>query len=219
MRRCIYADESGNFDFRIASGASKYFILTTVVMDDDSKVASALLDLRRELAWKNDHTLIMGFHASEDKPFVRDAVFSTLQAHNFRVDATILEKRKAQPRLRPTPTRFYKYAWLYHMRFIANKVATRQDEVLVVAASVGTKQKTAAFGDAIKDVMNQVAPTGGAKSVTWSARSDYCLQIADYCSWAIQRKWERGDDRAYQQIQNKVASEYDLFKPGSRFYY
>jgi hypothetical protein len=27
--------------------------------------------------------------------------------------------------------------------------------------------------------------------------SDPCLQVADYCTWAIQRKWERGDERSH----------------------
>lgn len=44
-------------------------------------------------------------------------------------------------------------------------------------------------------------------------------QIADYCSWAIQRKWESGDQRSYDLIRDKIRSEFDAFSTGSMYYY
>jgi hypothetical protein len=76
------------------------------------------------------------------------------------------------------------------MRYIASKVATRQDEVLVVTAAVGTKKRAASFNNAVENVMSQISPANALKNVSWPAATDPCLQIADYCSWAIQRKWE-----------------------------
>jgi hypothetical protein len=37
--------------------------------------------------------------------------------------------------------------------------------------------------------------------------SEPCLVVADYCTWAIQRRWEWGDDRSYRLIADNVASE------------
>ncbi|HEV3094413.1 MAG TPA: hypothetical protein VGY30_07850 [Solirubrobacteraceae bacterium] len=34
-----------------------------------------------------------------------------------------------------------------------------------------------------------------------------CLVIADYCTWAIQRRWERDDRRSHQLLADKIASE------------
>ena len=217
MRKYIYADESGNFDFSPNPKASKYFILTTVLLTDH-KIASALFELRRQLAWAG-FNMRSGFHATEDKQLVRNAVFDILSQHSFRVDATILDKRKSQPHMRNTNMRFYQYAWFYHMKHVTPKIATNQDEILVVAATIATKKKDAAFGAAIKDVMEQVSPTSSLRNTLWPAASDPCLQIADYCSWAIQRKWETGDERSYQLIKNNIASEYDLFKRGTVNYY
>ena len=217
MRKYIYGDESGNFDFSRNAKASRYFILTTVVMEDH-QIATELSELRRELVWKG-FDLRTGFHATEDKQYVRGAVFSLFKDHKFRVDATLLDKPKTQPQLRTSEMRFYKYAWFYHMKYIAPRVATKEDEMLVVAASIGTKQKVATFQDAIRDVMNQTAPTSALEQAIWPAASDPCLQIADYCSWAIQRKWERGDARSYDLIKDKISTEYDLFRPGTRTYY
>ena len=217
MRKYVYADESGNFDFSKNPKASEYFILTTVLIEDHS-VATELFELRRKLVW-DGFNLRAGFHAAEDKQHVRDAVFDTLRQHHFRVDTTILHKRKTQPQLRVSDMRFYKHAWFYHMKYVTPKVVTQQDEMLVVAASVAIKKKEAAFSEAIKDVMEQVSPTTALSNALWPAASDPCLQIADYCSWAIQRKWETGDDRSYRLICNKIASEYDLFKLGDVTYY
>ena len=53
----------------------------------------------------------------------------------------------------------------------------------------------------------------------WPSNSDPCLQIADYCTWAIQRKWEKNDSRSYDLIKDKIVSEYDIFRFGSTYYY
>ena len=51
------------------------------------------------------------------------------------------------------------------------------------------------------------------------AATDPCIQVADYCAWAIQRKWELDDDRSYVLIADHITAEYDLFKGGNEHYY
>jgi hypothetical protein len=97
--RFVFADEAGNFDFSLNKGASRYFILTTVTMGDCG-VGDALAHLRRALSWQGIK-LPKPFHATNDTPMVREAVF-------------------------------------LHFKYIAPQVATSQDRLLVVAASLGT---------------------------------------------------------------------------------
>lgn len=212
----VYADEAGNFDFSRNAGASKYFILTTVTLEDHALVQE-LLDLRRNLAWSGVN-LPNGFHATSDKQAVRNQVFSVLTRHDFRIDATILEKSKAQPQTRTSDLRFYKYAWFYHMKHNAPTLVVRGDELMVTAASITTKKKQAAFVDAIEDVMSQSVRSVFV-AACWSAESDPALQVADYCCWAIQRKWEGNDARSHRLIQDKIATEYDLWLRGSTHFY
>ena len=76
MRRVhVFADEAGNFDFSNGPSASKYFILTTLVMKECS-LGERLLALRRQLAFEGLEIHQEGFHASEDKQAVRDRVFN-----------------------------------------------------------------------------------------------------------------------------------------------
>jgi hypothetical protein len=217
LRKYIYADEAGNFDFSRDRGASHYFILTAVLIDDHG-IESEFLNLRRELVWEGTN-LPEAFHATTDAQSIRDRVFELLSKYDFRVDATVVEKTKAIPRIRQTEETFYKYAWFYHMKYVAPRVASKPDELMVIAASIGTKRKLRDFRYAVEDVMAQTSPTRVMRVDMWPAAVDPCLQVADYCCWAIQRKWEGNDSRSYDLIKSKVRSEYNLFGGGTTSYY
>lgn len=214
----VFADEAGNFDFSSKVGASQFFILTTVTMED-FRAGDALLELRRQLAWEGHEQGSDDFHATEELQSVRDRVFAELAQWDFRVDCTVLEKRKAQPHLTADEIRFYKMAWYQHFKFLAPAIAKPGDELLVMSASLGTKKKRTGFRDAIRDVVQQVARGVDCTAVSWAAASDPCLWIADYCSWAVQRKWERNDARSYALIGAKIRTEFDVFRFGTRTYY
>lgn len=197
-------------------GASRYFVLTTVRIDDHS-IGDELLSLRRRLAW-DGMDIHQHFHATEDRQAIRDEVFRVISDHHLRVDTTILDKPKTQPHVRATEARFYKTAWYYHMKHVTPRVATPEDEMLVIAASVGTQKKRAIFRRAVEDVMKQLK-WGMFRLAYWPAAIDPCLQVADYLSWAVQRKWERGDTRSYDLVKDMISSEYDLFAAGKIQYY
>ena len=217
MRKYVFADEAGNFDFSNKTGASKYFILATVTATSTA-VGDELLTLRRSLAW-DGVALESNFHATEDSQAVRDRVFQLLAGHDFRVDATILEKRKTQPHLASDNERFYKMAWFLHFRYVAKEIVeSADDELLVLAAQIGTKKRRKAIRLAISDVVSQSTPCKWQVAF-WGADSDPCLQVADYCCWAIQRKHERQDTRSYDLIADRIASEFQPFSGGPTVYY
>jgi hypothetical protein len=91
--------------------------------------------------------------------------------------------------------------------------------VCLSSPRLGTKKKRAGFHSAVDDVVSQVSPCASHRVAFWPAESDPCLQVADYCIWAIQRKWERDDNRSYDLIKDKVASEFDAWKVGTNHYY
>ena len=150
---------------------------------------------------------------------MRNRVYDLLSHYEFRVDATILEKSKARPHTRPTEEAFYKLAWFYHMNYIANQVADPFDDLFVIAASIGEKRKLAGFRFGLLEAVQMTSRSRNVRVDMWPFSVEPCLQVADYCCWAIQRKWERGDDRSYVLIQNKIGSEYDLFRRGNTHYY
>jgi len=216
MDRYVFADEAGNFDFSSASHASRYFILCTVSAEH-CQAGDKLLDLRRDLGWKGLH-LDRVFHASEDPQAIRDEVYALLATLDFRVDATIFEKRKALPRLRD-PQQFYKLAWYLHFKYVAPRILEPSDRLFVMAASLGVKKKRGAFHEAVDDVVRQVARCASHRVAFWPADSDPCLQVADYCTWAIQRRWERDDSRSHALIADKIESEFDVWQIGATAHY
>jgi hypothetical protein len=216
-RKYVFADESGNFDFSHGRGATRYFTLTTITLDDCS-VGHALLELRRTLGWEG-LGLNNEFHATTDSQAVRDRVFAAITPFVFRIDATIIEKSRTHPSLRTTDEGFYRAAWELHMTRIAREIIRVEDELLVVGASLGTRRRRTAFHAAIEEAVQQRVPATICRVASWAAASDPCLQVADYCCWAIQRKWERGDTRAYVGIVPKIAVEFVPFDKKMPSYY
>lgn len=146
-------------------------------------------------------------------------MFETITRHEFRVDATLLEKSKAQPHIRQDELVFYKFAWYYHFKHVGPQLFSAEDTALICAASMGPKKKKARFVSAINDVVQQSVPSLVWRTAFWPANSDPCLLVADYCAWALQRKWEQADVRSYDLIKNKIATEYDLWRAGTTHYY
>jgi Protein of unknown function (DUF3800) len=216
MSECyVFADEAGNFDFSDGRDASRYFVLCTV-MAEHCAAGDALLTLRRDLGWRGLH-LDRVFHASEDSQAIRAEVFELLSGEDFWVDATIFDKRKAQSHLRSEAS-LYGMAWYLHFKYLAKQMDA-SDRLFVAASSLGTKKARGALHTAIDDVVRRLSPCRSHRVAFWPAESDPCLQVADYCTWAIQRKWERGDARSHALILPKIRSEFDVWRRGQTTYY
>lgn len=143
-----------------------------------------------------------------------------LQKLDFRIDVTLLDKPKAQPQTRVDEATFFRYAWFYHLKYHAPRVLEANDELLVVAASIGTKKGRAAFRAAIESVMTQCVHFRVKRTLAfWRDDSDFALQAVDYCTWAVMRKWERNDPTYYNLVEDKINKVYDLWRSGTTEYY
>jgi hypothetical protein len=216
----IFTDEAGCFTFNRAPNVSRYFILCTVMMEDCS-IATELLDLRRRLAWEGAE-LGEYFHATTDKQSVRDEVFKTIVEHDFTVQATIMEKSKAQDQVKESKPTFYQYGYFYHFKYGPTADLNPNSETLVTTASLGTRREKAAFQEAVAKVMRQTKRGKEWRADFMPCHADPCLQVADYCAWAIQRKWESKDQkdvRSYDLIKDRITYEFDLWSHGTTHYF
>lgn len=221
VRRYIFADESGNFDFTKKPDATRYFAVGTVTVDGDQRRE----DLNQELSavkyqLANAGQDVLGhFHATVDRQVVRDAVYKVLISNDVRLDVTVLDKRKAQPHIRSTDARFYQHAWWFHFNRIAWGLSN-VSELVVVASSLGTRKKSNTFRDTIEDVMQQKCPsTLKRRLLWWRDESDHCLQAADYMLWAVTRDMERNDPRSRALISNQIDSCFEPFANGTTLHY
>lgn len=217
MERYLFSDEAGDFTFKKSDRISRYFIICTL-STDSLDMALALKRLRHDLLHEG---LPLGdfFHATVDKQAVRDRVYAEMMKHDFTFQATICEKSKAQPQVTQNKARFYKYPWYYHFKFGLAPGLRKHLKLTVTAASIGTKKERLTYTNSLKDVIQQCVP-----DIPWAVDfrpSMACpmLQAADYCAWAVQRKWERKDTRAFDLIADRMDYEYDLWEKGTTHYY
>lgn len=212
----MFSDEAGDFTFRTTPGASRYFVIATVTLEDCS-VGDELQALQRELAWSG--VVVEAFHASQDRAGVRNRVYDLIAGSNIRIDATALDKRKTEPHIAKNPVYFYKRASYLHFKYVIPLVATKADDLMVVASSLTMKKKKDALHEAVRDVVSQASPTHRFVTAFLRNDTDPCLQLADYAAWAVQRKLEKGDAHWYNLIDHKVSSVFEPFSSGSNTYY
>lgn len=218
-RLFVFADEAGCFNFSRKPGASRYYIICTISCTSCVTLASSLIELRRALIWE-DAPVGEYFHASQDRQVVRDRVFNVLGQHDFSIQATIMEKSKAYPRIRPTNQRFYQYGWFHHFKYAAPKIIRNEvKELQITVGSINTAANQGAFSFAVNDVVQQIAKGVASRTNFCRAVADPCVQAADYCTWAIQKKWERGDVRSYDLIRDRIVHEYDMWSHGTTHQY
>lgn len=186
----------------------------------DCSSADALISLRRGFEWAGVEFENGGLHATSDKQAVRDAVFERIAEMDIRIDTRVFEKRKISPELQ-TLEAMYDLAWSTHAIHTLYDSVDRDEELHIIAGSIGVKKKNRIL--MINQIRNAVHLAGRSQRdtvVTISeAKTDPGLQVADYCCWAIQRRWERNDARSYDLIQSKIATEQDYFESLTDYFY
>lgn len=214
----IFLDEGGNLDF--SPSGTKYFTLTSLSKERPFVAFHPLNELKYDLIELD--TEIEYFHASEDRQAVRNRVFEIIDTHldQTRLDSLIVEKRKVGPALR-SEEHFYPKMLGYLLKYVMNGYdLTRFEKVIVFTDSLPIQRKRRAVEKAVKTFLANILPQGVEYRIFHHAsKSNYDLQIVDYCNWAVFRKWEKGDPRSYNILRRVIRSEFDIFQSGTRFYY
>lgn len=201
----VHLDESGNWSFN--PKGSKHYVFTAAWTYDPQPLAQALTSLRYQMV--RDGANIDCFHASYDKQATRNAVVSTLLAHDgWNFAAVVLEKSKVNPALRE-PQRFYpKFAGSLLKFVLRRRVRHGTDRVLVFVDTLPMESRAKREGviKAIKINCAAELPDSTVHHVfSHKSASNKWLQAVDYCCWGVARKWEGGDDRTYTQLLPRLA--------------
>ncbi len=150
---------------------------------------------------------------------IRTRVFAEIQSAQIQVDAVALQKRKTYPHIAANEGYFYQLAWHLLFKHVAPRRCQAHDDLLLVAASLGTATRKTRFRNAMNGVVQQHNVCRSVAIGFWQAATHPCLQVADYCGWAIQRWKERGDAGSYNLIQPKTASVFEPFAANRTNYY
>jgi hypothetical protein len=214
----VFLDEAGDFNFSVTG--TKFFTFTTITKTRPFPWDTPLISLKYDLIEVGLD--IEYFHAAEDRQAVRDKVFTIIGNNlgNLRIDSLVIEKRKTGPALQVLE-KFYPRMIGYLLRYVLDPKNLKDfSEVIVITDSIPVSRKREAVEKAVKQTLSKMLPTGTKYRVLHHAsKSCVGLQIADYCNWAIFRKLEKQDLRSYELIRSGIRSEFDIFRPGMKYYY
>lgn len=207
----LFLDESGNLDFS-ASG-TRYFVLTCVSMTRPFQTSPPMESYKYDcLEWGLEQER---FHCAEDNRHVRNRLFDIIAGNlnGLRIDGLIVDKRRTGLELRDDQ-RFYPHMLGYLLRYVVGQMSRQSvEDIIIVTDTIPLQRKRQAILRAIKVTLAGLLPLRPKYRVLHhDSRSHYGLQVADYCCWAIFRKYERGDIDAFRRIQAAVSSEFDLFR-------
>ena len=206
----IFLDESGNFDFR-ASG-TRYLVLTSVSMRRPFLVCRHLDDYKHDCI--ENGTNIEFFHCYNDRQPTRHAVFDLIATHldNFRIRCVVVEKAKVAP-TKQHASRLYQWMLGYLLRgALSTELRMGARKVIVITDTIPVNKKRRTVEKSIQRAVavNQL-PRLKYRILHHHSRSHFGLQVADYCCWAIFRKWERSDRTSYRHIRLAIDRESNVW--------
>ncbi len=205
----VFLDEGGNLDF--SYNGTKYFTLTALSKERPFEAYKLLTELKYDLI--ESGVEIEYFHATEDRYNVRTAVFDIISRHldhtkisSFIIDKTVLPDH-------------YRIGDVFYPEMLTRlliKVLEAYDlsafkSIIVFTDSIPVNRKRHTIEKSIKRILHERLPKGVTFGIFHhSSKSNLDLQIVDYCNWAIYRKMQTGDDRAYGAIKRVIENELHL---------
>lgn len=212
-------------------GVSDYFMLGVAFVPQPDALEEALSALRTELLGDpflnripsfhpSRRKTAIAFHAKDDVPEVRIRVFKLLMESDIKVFVAIRTKRALVNQARAV----YRYGQKISENSIYDDLFSRllrnrlhlADENHIVVARRGTKDRKEALTSAIRQAqMNFKARWGEREYGPCHVRTDQpseCpgLQAVDYFLWALQRLYERREDRYFTPLSQHYRIIMDL---------
>lgn len=216
-----------------APGCSSYFILGLADVREPIKVADGLELLRADILsdpyFANVPSLqadrrktALAFHAKDDLPEVRREVFRFLTQQEIKFYAVVRCKRAilrivkahqiAHPNYKYHPNQLYDRCVSRLFRDRLHKA----EGYKVCFARRGSSDRTAAFENALSQARRNFMNKHGIDSsapiqiTAESPQSTANLQVVDYYLWALQRAYEKCEDRFILSINEHIGVIHDV---------
>jgi hypothetical protein len=215
-------------------GCSQYFIMGKLEVHDPDSFSSELHALHQRIL--NDpyfagvpsfqperKKTALGFHANADLPEVRFQVYNFLQKQkdNLRFHAVVADKRivatEEIKRRETDSSARYSKVFLYDglIRSLYSKLHTLSDDYHVCIARLDKKDRRNALRQAIEHAENDFESKFGFRRGIWhievsNPEKTNVLQAVDYFLWAVQRFYERKEDRFLNLMWPQIGEIHDL---------
>lgn len=203
-------------------GCSKILLLGFIKTMDPEKLRKEILKLRGEIV--KDKYLqgvpsmektLRSFHATDDIPEIREKVFKLITQLNFTAEFIIARKKEEIFQKRHNKKENIFYDDLIAKLF-ENKLHKTEKNVIYFAVR-GSKPRQAPLNDAIQTAILMFEKKWKTKVNSeivifpQTPSGEPCLQITDYMNWAVQRVFQKGEDRYVKFVQDKISYLVDLY--------
>jgi hypothetical protein len=216
-----------------AAGCSRFFILGLADIPDPATLGREMEHLRAQLLadpyfegvpsmQPEARKTALAFHAKDDLPEVRREVFSLLLRHHMHFFAVVRDKLKVveyvrqrnerEPSYRYNPNELYDYL----VRRLFRDRLHKDDEYEIFFARRGKSDRTQALLEALQAARNRFSQRWGIVSEApihvFPTAPPRCpgLQAVDYFLWALQRLYERREERFVASLWPLVSLVHDV---------
>lgn len=205
MATYFFFDESGNLDF--SPNGSRYYFFGLLTTGDPAPLTVALTSLRYELLAEGLE--LENFHAAEDTQAVRKRVFERImEVGGFDMDVLIADKRCFHPALHDA-VEFYSCLANVLLDAVLRRHADGDERLVVITDRLPLQRHRKAAEKAFKSAIRNTLGDRQFSIVHHASSAHALLQVVDYCTWAVQRKWHRGDSRSFDLIAGTIRSIYE----------
>lgn len=205
----IFLDESGDLGFKKTS--SKWFIFTIVLTNNHKKIEKVIKNIRKGLKKKYKLKELHAYHADSVTKHRMLKKLSGLE--DLKVLCIVLNKEKVYIDLQKQKNYLYNYTANILLDRLHNKKIIKTDEPISLYIDQKDTKKFIRenFENYLKDNLVKRGNSGKIEIKIKPSHTEKCLQAVDFVSWAIFRKYERGDYEYYDEIKDKIIEEKQLF--------
>lgn len=214
-------------------GCSRFFILGMVDIPDPDPIGRELNELRAQLLadpyfrgvpsmQPEARKTALDFHAKDDLPEVRREVFALLQRHQFHFSAVVRDKLEVVKYVRQrnkhdAPYRYHpNELYDYMVRRLFKERLHKYNACNIYFAKRGKADRTTALLQALTAAQERFCTQHGitnrASLRVIPTTPPECpgQQVVDYFLWALQRLYERHEERYIALLWPSVSVVYDL---------
>lgn len=205
----IFLDESGDLGF--SKGSSKWFLFTIAIVENPRTLEKIVKKIWKSL--KKKHKNLGELHAFNEKPITRKRLLKCVaQIKDLKVLCVILNKDKVYIDLQNQKNYLYNYtANVLLDRLHNRKIIDHTEPIFLCIDRKDTKKVLKEnFLQYLSESMKQRRSNHFAIELK-ASHENKSLQAVDFVSWAIFRKYERGDYEYYEIIKDKIIEEKLLF--------
>jgi hypothetical protein len=214
-------------------GCSRYFILGVLDVPNPDQLAQDLNSLRTQLLTDpyfkkvpsmqaDARKTSLAFHAKDDIPEVRREVFTYLSRQNFRFFGAVrdksavadyaIQRRERDSNYRYQPNELYDYM----VRSLFKGLLHKDDAYDVHFSKRGAQNRTVALRTALEIARERFSHRWGIHSdaplnvIPQTPPQSAGLQAVDYFLWALQRLYERREERYLEFLWPQFSLVQDL---------